>query len=259
MLQTEEQRRWWFATHPEFSSSHKKGRARGDNKEEEKGSEKYTPEDVDAYVDEQLKYATGREADFLKIVKRVAGTEGASKGTTTSTRDRSRLGKERREFILRGEVPAQKIELDPNPNANPNRPPWEIHDRSQVPLFDTIVEMTARKYGIDADLVRAIMYMETTHGWYDRAISWADQNKSILPMNVYASYWRGMGYTREQLKDPRINIDAGVRILKGIISLLDHPSVENVATLYKHLGATQVSNYGARVNAIYKERLWLKK
>jgi hypothetical protein len=25
------------------------------------------------------------------------------------------------------------------------------------------------------------------------------------------------------------------------------------------LGATQVSNYGARVNAIYKERLWLKK
>lgn len=77
MIETEEQRRWWFATHPQFSSSRKGTRA-SRQKEEKDATGKVRPEDVDAYVDEALKYERGPVAELLKSVKRNFGTEGVS-------------------------------------------------------------------------------------------------------------------------------------------------------------------------------------
>lgn len=65
MIETEEQRRWWFATHPEYSWSRRGTRSEGG----------VNPEEVDKYVDEALKYETGPVADLLKSVKRNFGTE----------------------------------------------------------------------------------------------------------------------------------------------------------------------------------------
>jgi hypothetical protein len=74
MIETEEQRRWWFANHPEYSWS-RRG-IRGDSGREDE--DKVDPKEVDAYVDEALKYETGSVADLLKSVKRNFGTEGDS-------------------------------------------------------------------------------------------------------------------------------------------------------------------------------------
>jgi len=52
MIETEEQRRWWFATHPEYSWS-RRG-IRGDSGRE--NDNKVDPEEVDRYVDNALKY-----------------------------------------------------------------------------------------------------------------------------------------------------------------------------------------------------------
>jgi hypothetical protein len=68
MIETEEQRRWWFATHPEYSWSRRGIRKEGG----------VDPEEVDKYVDEALKYETGPVADLLKSVKRNFGTEAYS-------------------------------------------------------------------------------------------------------------------------------------------------------------------------------------
>jgi len=77
MIETDEQRRWWFATHPEYSWSHKGGKDRREG--EEKGEDdRVRPEDVDAYVDNALKYVDGPVADLLRSVKRNFGTEGDS-------------------------------------------------------------------------------------------------------------------------------------------------------------------------------------
>lgn len=77
MIETEEQRRWWFATHPEYSWSHSGGKDRaGGNDEGE--NDKVRPEDVDAYVDNALQYVHGSVADLLRSVKRNFGTEGNS-------------------------------------------------------------------------------------------------------------------------------------------------------------------------------------
>jgi hypothetical protein len=54
MIETEEQRRWWFATHPEYSWSRKGAKRAGEKKE----SDKVSPEAIDAYVDNALKRET---------------------------------------------------------------------------------------------------------------------------------------------------------------------------------------------------------
>jgi hypothetical protein len=69
MIETEEQRRWWFATHPQYSWSRRGIRKEGG----------VDPEEVDKYVDNALKYETGPVADLLKSVKRNFGTEAQLK------------------------------------------------------------------------------------------------------------------------------------------------------------------------------------
>ena len=68
MIETEDQRRWWFATHPEYNSSRRGTRNEGG----------VDPQEVDRYVDKALKYETGPVADLLKSVKRNFGTESQS-------------------------------------------------------------------------------------------------------------------------------------------------------------------------------------
>lgn len=81
MIKTEDQRRWWFATHPEFSwkkSSRRSRPERATNQE----SEKVPPEVVDEWIDEALEYEKDRTAvELLKLWKFWFGTEFESKST----------------------------------------------------------------------------------------------------------------------------------------------------------------------------------
>lgn len=74
MIETDEQRRWWFATHPEYSWSRKGARSPGRG-DEEAGPPVYSPEEIDAYVDEGLKhFPEGTVAALLKALKWGLGT-----------------------------------------------------------------------------------------------------------------------------------------------------------------------------------------
>jgi hypothetical protein len=77
MIETDEQRRWWFATHPEYSWSYREGKTQR-QPQEQQDDDKVRPEDVDAYVDNALQYVHGTVADLLKSVKRNFGTEAYS-------------------------------------------------------------------------------------------------------------------------------------------------------------------------------------
>jgi len=100
--------------------------------------------------------------------------------------------------------------------------------------------------------------METTHGGYDRLFQPFDGNKTLRPMNIHAGYWKGMGFSREELKKTNNNIDAGVRLLRSIQDRIPNASVEQIASVYHSLGATKVSDYGARVGRLYEEQPWRK-
>ena len=145
-----------------------------------------------------------------------------------------------------------------NPSVEGDKPFYELKGESQVAAFTSMIEAEALRQGIDPNLAKAIMYMETTHGWYDAPLAKLDKNRSILPMNVRSDYWADLGFSREELKEPEHNISAGILLLKRIWDRVPDPSVEKVATLYQDLGATKVSKYGARVGKIYADKLWKK-
>ena len=153
-----------------------------------------------------------------------------------------------------------RIDLAGNPNADNFRPPIEIRRFSPVKEYHDMIESAASEFGVDADLVRAIMFMETTHGYYDALLPMVGlKNKSILPMNINHSYWGDVVGTREQLHDPAHNIRAGTQMLRLIQNTLPPDAgIEKTATLYNNLNATEVNDYGARVKSIYVNKEWVK-
>jgi soluble lytic murein transglycosylase-like protein len=146
-----------------------------------------------------------------------------------------------------------------NPNANGNAPWYEIGAFSQVDQYSRIIDRIALQTGVDGDLIRAIMYMETTHGYYDSPLAMIGANQSILPMNINIFAWAGYGDwgSREQMSNPVYNILAGAEILAGIqANMAPGASIAQIATLYNNLNASMVSNYGARVQSIYNSKPW---
>jgi hypothetical protein len=149
------------------------------------------------------------------------------------------------------------FEIADNPAADGSRPLYEDPTFSEVAENEQFIMDAARRTGVDPDLIRAIMYMETTHGYYDRILGPFDANDTIRPMNVSASRWEGYLGDRDRLEDPAWNTYAGARILQGIIANLpEDATIEQIATLYNGLRLREVNDYGARVGEIYRERLW---
>jgi hypothetical protein len=101
MIETEEQRRWWFATHPQYSWSRRGIRKEGG----------VDPKEVDAYVDEALKYETGPVADLLKSVKRNFGTESQVEEKDRDEQDKDDLAK------WQAAIEADKRGLEPDPHT----------------------------------------------------------------------------------------------------------------------------------------------
>jgi hypothetical protein len=82
VIVTDDQRRWWFATHPEFR--HKRTRSRRQGHEEDGTSDKVSPKAVDRYVNRALKYERDSGVvELLKLLKQICGTEGETSDTET--------------------------------------------------------------------------------------------------------------------------------------------------------------------------------
>ena len=164
-------------------------------------------------------------------------------------------GMSRKQCVINGG--GCSFKLSANPNANGEAPGYEIGAFSTVNEYSDFIDDIAPNLGVDANLIKSIMYMETTHGYYDSAISWTGLNKSLLPMNINVSYWGDAFGTREMLSDPYMNIIMGASMIRSIqANLPGTATVSRIGTLYNNVNATQVSDYGARVSSIYRNRSW---
>lgn len=190
----------------------------------------------------------------LRSVIQDANAQSKDKTLGMSFSDRD---KARRAFVLQDG--GGDFYVAPNPSANPDAPWYADPSKSTVGIYNDGIIYAANKEGVDPDLIRSIMYVETTQGYYLGLGTIMDKvglSKTILPMNIYASLWSALG-SRNELNDPLYNIIAGAKILKGIQANLAEPDIVTVATLYNALAATKVSDYGARVAAVYKDKPWL--
>jgi hypothetical protein len=146
-----------------------------------------------------------------------------------------------------------------NPKANGSAPRYERPEFSEVKRFGNEIDTVAELTQVDGRLIRAVMYVETTHGYYSYLKSWYGGNTSIRPMKVNVAAWGNTFGTRAELDSPTVNILAGATILKGIAASLPQDApLSHVATLYNNLNANTVTDYGARVAAVYAERTWEK-
>jgi len=150
------------------------------------------------------------------------------------------------------------FEVHENPSAKANADPWYSRKKEeQVTEYSQLIEVEARRKGLDPDFVKAVVWMETTHGWYDEITGLVKEPKTIRPMNIHVDYWKGLGYSRNDLQDPMINIEVGAFLLAEIWKRTKDPTPEKVATLYNDLGARKVSDYGKTVIVYYRSRPWL--
>jgi hypothetical protein len=164
-----------------------------------------------------------------------------------------------RKECLAKDLESREFVVLENPDADGAEPIFEFSAFSDVAEHSALIERVAKEAGVDARLIRAIMYMETTHGYYDAPLELFGENRSILPMNVNVEFWGNTFGDREALNDPYENIKAGAEILKRIASRLPPgASVRQIATLYNNIDAQSVSDYGARVDTIYNEQPWLE-
>lgn len=164
----------------------------------------------------------------------------------------------RKECIKNDEICPQLFLVAGNLKADGDAHINELPFLSEVDKNSNFIDIAAIEKKVDAKLIRAIMFMETTHGYYDAPLSFFGKNKSILPMNINVEYWGNTFGSREDLLDPFTNIRAGAEMLRRIQNNLLDYSIEKIATLYNHINATTVNNYGMRVKNIYEEKPWFE-
>jgi hypothetical protein len=193
-----------------------------------------------------------------KVSKENLGIEtGVSKSITvvSNTPTHLKFGVSRRESILHDFL--MKFDMAGDSLLTGNAPIYELDSMSDVAKYSSIIVSESKKRNVDSNLVKAIMYMETTHGYYDAIPALFDKNKSILPMNVRSNYWKDIGFTRGELKKTKDNIVAGIYLIQKISERINPYSIAGVASLYQDLGATKVTEYGKRVKNIYDKKLWI--
>jgi len=130
-----------------------------------------------------------------------------------------------------------------------------------VRLHDEIIRREAGRQGVDPDLVRAIIYAENARGHYFSAARLAEslgRADSIFPMNINPTLWRDLGFAGRDPGDPEVNIRAGVTLLRRIRDRLDDPAPEAIGTLYNSLAKDRVTDYGAYVGRLVREKPWEK-
>ena len=76
----------------------------------------------------------------------------------------------RKEIIASG-AGRIRIQIRDNPRAVASAPLHEVHIFEQVTRNDDFMRRSAKRHGVDPDLVRAIAYVESTHGYYDAIAS----------------------------------------------------------------------------------------
>jgi hypothetical protein len=164
-----------------------------------------------------------------------------------------------RKDILLGGGTTGHITIADNPKASARAPIGEIPEFSEVDRNEKYIVEMSKKYSVDANLIRAIIYMESTHGWYDAPLNIIHANKSIRPMNVNTAYWGSAWGSNDSLQDARSNIEGGTQLLKAILNAMPGADIAKIATVFNNTDAKKVSSYGARVKDIYKKKAWIRR
>ena len=118
------------------------------------------------------------------------------------------------------------------------------------------IEKVAKDFKIEPDIIRALIWTESTHGWADRIIP---DPKSIRPMNINVDVWKGLVPDIGKVYfDKEFNIRTGALIYKRLEERVTNPSIEKIASLYNNTSTDEITPYGKAVYIYYLTKPWLK-
>ena len=174
-----------------------------------------------------------------------------------------------------------RLKLEPN-SARQNV--WSLlydHQKGRKTVLENtpFIEKYAQKYGVDPNLIKAVMYAENAEGdpgGFNRLSDKLEQmpiigNKyknfkenrlnrisSHWPMNIQGKTWANIDNRQFNSYDPEQNIEMATILLKRITDSLDKPLPSNIGSLYNGNRVDQVNKVGFRVGDAYNKKLWEK-
>lgn len=159
----------------------------------------------------------------------------------------------------------QPINLTIKPNLNANyKMPWYTLDfvgDYYVNKYNNQIDKYAKKYNIDSDLVKAVMYTEAATGHKFGLNQLADlihYSGSQMPMNIRGNIWGDFNGKQYDTYNSDQNIELGTQILKNIQNSLDNPTPDRIGTLWNNTGANQINSVGAHIKTAYETKPWLE-
>lgn len=167
-----------------------------------------------------------------------------------------------REKSILDDTPGRFVIAD-SPELAGAAPLWRKpeYGRSMVERYAPLIDQQAREQGVDPDLVKAIMYFENADGHkygLDILADYTGLSRSQRPMSIRSDIWQGLGLPPENARDPALNIATSVRLIRRITDRLEQPTPEKIGTLWNSLAQDRVSDRGARIGRVFRERLWEK-
>lgn len=154
------------------------------------------------------------------------------------------------------------ITVDPKSSA---ASPW-YEDASLAKQLieenDAFIEAAAKKYKVDADLIRAIMWSENARGSQLRAGYLFDRlhlSDTIMPMNINPDLWaRLVTKTKSDLYKPKVNIEAAAVLLGRIHDRIANPTPAKIVAVWQYIGHEKTNDYSAYAERQYHEKPWEK-
>ncbi|MGD1524558.1 hypothetical protein [Vibrio harveyi] len=207
--------------------------------------------------EKSLMLANMRHEQDAEILRRIEANQASAKPVYNPIPEIN-SSHERLKSII--ENTPSKFKIKNNIDADSSKPAIEVAAFNPVESGE-IYDQMGIKYGIDPDWLKAIAYMENTHGYYDAIPPFNLVGTSYRPMNVQYKTWQPLadelGFSEWQIQyRVECNVELAALILKRIMYRVESPTLEKVASIYNYIGRENVSDYGARVGQIYKERLW---
>jgi len=151
--------------------------------------------------------------------------------------------------------------IEDNPRADDSSPAHEIKDAGSIAIarFKKVIEEEARNQGVDPNLVKAISFSENARGHYFGLATLYEKlglAKSIFPMNIRPDIWSKLDLTDDDFTDARTNIRVGVTLIKRMRDRIEDPTPEKIATLWNSAAKEKVTDFGAYVGRMFRERPW---
>lgn len=153
------------------------------------------------------------------------------------------------------------LDIKENPNANGKWPFYHSQTIGEmfVKKYEQPIEYYAKKYNVDADLVKAVMYTENATGHnlgLNYLFDFLHRSKSQAPMNIRGDLWGDMQGKHFDTYDPYQNIELSTILLKKLSESIKNPTIAKIGTLWNNTSANMVTDKGARVEYNYRNKWW---